>query len=245
MKTLSIREASEAVGRAPATIRRYIKSGRLRALKEQGKFGEEYRIREEDLGGLGVAPSRPPVPREDRSEKTPPRQEIAARPLMEELSSRFVPRDLYSELSMKHERLLVQYGMVRAGGTKLLEAQADLARLDALLGEREKEIGQLRERYEKEIGFLQDALRKAEIEIEDRNIEVTLLRDQIRRVEMTAASAPAIRSFEEEIRAAEAASAAPQAAPDRGAVPADTDTRTIDLLQDWLRACEAERQERQ
>src|SRR5258706_4953176 len=54
MKTLTIREASDAVGRAPATIRRYIKSGRLPAEKEKGKFGEEFKIHHEALQALGI-----------------------------------------------------------------------------------------------------------------------------------------------------------------------------------------------
>src|SRR5262245_44235887 len=162
MKTLTIRQASEAIGRAPATIRRYIKSGRLPAAKEQGKFGEEFRIREEDLGSLGwvngegesaLSVAQPPAP--------------PARWSASEAASRWVQRDLYNELVMKHERLLVQYGMVRAGGVKLLEARADLEMKDSLLAEREREIRELKERSEKEIGFLQNHLRQAEIEIED------------------------------------------------------------------------------
>src|SRR5437867_988695 len=50
---LTIREASRLIGRTPATVRRYIRSGRLRAEKEPGKFGEEYKIRREDLLSLG------------------------------------------------------------------------------------------------------------------------------------------------------------------------------------------------
>src|SRR5207247_83599 len=50
---LTIREASRLIGRTPATVRRYIRSGRLQAGKEIGKFGEEYKIRREDLQALG------------------------------------------------------------------------------------------------------------------------------------------------------------------------------------------------
>ena len=63
MKTLSIRQASESLGRAPATIRRYIKSGRLPAEKEPGKFGEEFRIKTEDLQALGLVREDDPQPR--------------------------------------------------------------------------------------------------------------------------------------------------------------------------------------
>src|SRR5437773_5015147 len=99
MKTLTIRQASEAIGRAPATIRRYIKSGRLKAEKEPGKFGVEFRIAEEELQTLGVIRGEALSVREPASEVLRPRN------LAEEISQRFVPRELYSELIMKHERL--------------------------------------------------------------------------------------------------------------------------------------------
>ncbi len=233
MKTLTIRQASETVGRAPATIRRYIKSGRLSAEKEQGKFGVEFRIREEDLKALGVVPGETLAVREASPSPSP------ARNLVEEISQRFVSRELYSELAMKHERLLVQYGMIRAGGQKLLEVRAESEMKDTLLVEREKEIREIRERSEKEIAFLQNHLRQAEIEIEDRNIEISLLQEKIRRLEMSAASAAAVRSFDEEVRSireqegrvAEMSARAPESA----------DNRRINVLQDWLKACEMER----
>jgi excisionase family DNA binding protein len=235
MKTLTIRQASEALGRAPATIRRYIKSGRLPAEKEQGKFGEEFRIKTEDLQALGLVREDDALPR--------PSTERAALPVRwapQEGGDRLVPRDLYSELVMKHERLLVQYGMVRAGGVKLLEARADLEMKDSLLADREREIRELKERSEKEIGFLQNHLRQAEIEIEDRNIEIALLQEKLRRVELAAASSEAVRSFDEEVRAMREQDAPP--ASSVSASPRLPDIRKIDALEDWLRACQAEKE---
>jgi hypothetical protein len=234
MKTLTIREASEAIGRAPATIRRYIKSGRLPAEKEQGKFGEEFKIQPEALQALGIVRGSQLVPRAPRQETLP------ARSLAEEISQRYVPRELYSELVMKHERLLVQYGMVRAGGRKLLEYRAEAEMKEALLAEREVEIREIRERSEKEIGFLQHHLRQAEIEIEDRNIEINLLQEKVRRLEMATAGASAIRSFDEQVRnfreKEEQLSRLDAARTDT------SDARKLDLLQDWLKVCEAERE---
>ncbi|HEV8336932.1 MAG TPA: helix-turn-helix domain-containing protein [Candidatus Polarisedimenticolia bacterium] len=233
MKTLSIRQASETIGRAPATVRRYIKSGRLPAQKEQGKFGVEFRIREEDLEGLGLARGEALV----RSE---PAGSIALAPREPAGldAGRWVPRELYSELVMKHERLLVQYGMIRAGSHKTLEYRAAAEMKDALLAEREKEIRESRERADKEIDFLQHHLRQAEVEIEDRNIEISLLQEKVRRLETAAAGAAAVRSFEEEVRAIrEQESRAAEASP-RG--PEHADSRKINVLQDWLRACESE-----
>lgn len=234
MKTLTIRQASEAMGRAPATIRRYIKSGRLPAEKEQGKFGEEFRIKTEDLQALGLVREGSPLH---------PAPESAALPVRwapQESGERLVPRDLYSELVMKHERLLVQYGMIRAGGVKLLEARADLEMKDSLLAEREREIRDLKERSEKEIGFLQNHLRQAEIEIEDRNIEIALLQEKLRRVELAAASSEAVRSFDEEVRALREQDV--HAVDPAAVAPRLPDIRKIDALEDWLKACQAEQE---
>jgi len=233
MKTFTIRQASQAVGRAPATIRRYIKSGKLPAEKEPGKFGEEFRIQIESLQALGWAG--------DGSTMEDARPEQALAPVKwaaQEKIEKLVPRDLYSELVMKHERLLVQYGMIRAGGVKLLEAKAELEVKDSLLSEREREIRELKERSEKEIGFLQNHLRQAEIEIEDRNIEIALLQEKLRRMEIAAASSQAVRSFEEEVRALRENESLPSAA----AAPRLPDIRKIDALEDWLRACQAEKE---
>ena len=234
MKTLTIRQASEAMGRAPATIRRYIKSGRLPADKEQGKFGAEFRIRVEDLQSLGLVKGGSEV-----AVPTPQAPALPARWAPAEMAEPSVPRDLYSELVMKHERLLVQYGMVRAGGVKLLEARADLEMKDSILAEREREIRELKERSEKEIGFLQNHLRQAEIEIEDRNIEIALLQEKVRRLEMAAASSEAVRSFDEEVRAiGEQEAGLPTSAV---APPRLPDIRKIDALEDWLRACQSDK----
>jgi len=233
MKTLTIREASEAIGRAPATIRRYIKSGRLPAEKERGKFGEEFKIHPEALQALGIVRGSPLATRPSRQESLP------ARSLTEEIGQHYVPRELYSELVMKHERLLVQYGMVRAGGRKLLEYRAEAEMKETLLAEREEEIREIRERSEREIGFLQNHLRQAEIEIEDRNIEINLLQEKVRRLEMAAAGASAIRSFDEQVRTIrENEGQLSRLEADR---PDASDARKLDLLQDWLKVCEAER----
>jgi hypothetical protein len=235
MKTLTIRQASEAIGRAPATIRRYIKSGRLKAEKEQGKFGVEFRIREEDLQTLGVVPGDSLAVRE--TSPVPVRRGQPG----QETGQGLIPRELYSELVMKHERLLVQYGMIRAGGQKLLEYKAESEMKDALLAEREKEIREIRARSEKEVGFLQNHLRQAEIEIEDRNIEVSLLQEKVRRLEMAAAGAAAVRSFDEEVKSIREQEA--RVARMTASGQDREESRKINILQDWLRACETERQQ--
>src|SRR6266849_4819154 len=177
MTLLTIREASQLIGRTPATIRRYIRSGRLKAAKEIGKFGEEYKIARGDLLALGfcAAPSDLPV----RVERVEPPIRRDARPEARD----GVPASVFNELLMKHEQILVQYGMIRAGGQKLLEYKADAEAKDEELQSLHERYQALRARAAREIRFLRKHLRQAEIEIEDRNIEITLLQEKVRRLE--------------------------------------------------------------
>lgn len=52
----NINEAAEKLNVSTRTIRRYIKAGKIRAIKIKGQFGEEYRILElpEDLNGTVI-----------------------------------------------------------------------------------------------------------------------------------------------------------------------------------------------
>jgi len=179
---LTIREASRLIGRTSATVRRYIRSGRLRAEKEPGKFGEEYKIRREDLLSLGfTADGELPV---HVVEELPAVRGQAPAEVM-------VPSSLYNELLLKHEQLLVQYGMIRAGGQKLLEYKAVAETKDDDLKKAEDRYQTLRSRAVKEIQFLRRHLREAEIEVEERNIEITLLQEKVKRLEAAAAHAAA------------------------------------------------------
>ncbi len=182
---LTIREASRLIGRTPATIRRYIRSGRLSAAKEAGKFGEEYKI------ALGFAAT---------SEALAVRVE-PARPLavIQHDEAASVPLSLYNELLMKHEQILVQYGMIRAGGQKLLEYKAEAESKESDLLEARERYQSLRLRAAREIKSLRRQLREREIEVEERTIEATLLRDTVKRLEIAAAGAPAAGSFEDNV----------------------------------------------
>jgi len=191
MTLLTIREASQLIGRTSATVRRYIRSGRLRAEKEMGKFGEEYKIRREDLLALGFSTAM--VPSHEASHM-PVRQALDL-PAQEGS----VPVSLFNELLMKHEQILVQYGMIRAGGQKLLEYKADAETKAEALARAQERHDALRARAAKEIRFLRKHLREAEIEIEDRNIEIVLLQEKIKRLEMAAAGAASIETFEQKV----------------------------------------------
>jgi len=187
---LTIREASQLIGRTPATVRRYIRSGRLKADKEIGKFGEEYKIRREDLLALGF-----PAPTELPARVEPTLPSVREREQREAL----VPAALFNDLLMKHEQLLVQYGMIRAGGQKLLEFKAAAEAGEEELQKAEERYQALRARAIREIQFLRKHLREAEIEVEERNIEITLLQEKIKRLDMAAAHAASVDTFDKSV----------------------------------------------
>jgi len=188
MTHLTIREASQLIGRTSATIRRYIRSGRLTAEKQTGKFGEEYRIRREDLLGLGFTPSEPSAP----SAAPLARVSQAAPASLPD----GVPIALYNELLMKHEQILVQYGMIRAGGQKLLEYKADAEAKAVAIGLERERYQALRQRAVKEIGFLRKRLREMEMRLEEQKIEIALLQESGRRPDPAPAGRAAPGSFE-------------------------------------------------
>jgi len=202
MNDLTIREASRLIGRTPATLRRYIRSGRLAAAKEDGKFGEEYRIRREDLMALGFTPTETPEEPAGalvRSAGAPPAK----------VAQDAVPISLYNELLMKHEQILVQYGMIRAGGQKLLEFKADAEAKAEEIRRNQERYQALRQRALKEISLLRKRLREAEIALEERRIEVAVLEERQRRRDTPAAERPALHELlaEHDDRPAAAAAA--------------------------------------
>ena len=188
MVHLTIREASQLIGRTSATIRRYIRAGRLKAEKEIGKFGEEYRIPREDLLALGFTPSETPATGEG------PLMRVSAG--LPAATPDAVPISLYNELLMKHEQILVQYGMIRAGGQKLLEFKADAESKAEEIRHGQDRYQALRQRALKEIGFLRKRLREMEIHLEERNIEITVLQEKIRRLEQAFSSRAGLDSLE-------------------------------------------------
>lgn len=191
MTDLTIREASRQIRRTPATIRRYIRSGRLKARKEVGKFGEEYRIRRDDLAALGFAAAG--------SDQRPSEALVPARAAPPEPPASSVPISLYNELLMKHEQLLVQYGMIRAGGQKLLEYKAEADSRVEELRLAEQRYQRLRARAVQEIGFLRKRLRQAESQVEERNLKITLMQEKLNRLEIAAAGAATHEGFETRI----------------------------------------------
>jgi len=187
MDRLTLRRAADTTSRSVTTLRRYIRSGRLSAEKLPGRFGPEYFVTMDSLtaAGLTIALEKPAPEARRETALAPVRasaQALAApppRPFAEA-----VPLGLYQELQMKHEQLLVQYRMVRAGGLRLLELQAEIEARRRQLEEAQAETARVKERLAREAGELRKRLREAELEAEGRRVETAALREKVRGLEM-------------------------------------------------------------
>ena len=214
LEKLTLREASDRTGLSITTLRRYIRSGRLSAEKSPGRYGPEYFVSPEDLQGAAIRlPAAPPqaenVPASAGPSVPAPSNGRTALPapitpassggwVPETLVREMVPIDLYRELSMKHEQLLVQYGMVRVGGQRLMEYKAEAEQLAEKLRRADETAQADRERVERELGFMKKHLRQAELELEERNQEIVELREKIKILEVISRNAITSESIEEQ-----------------------------------------------
>ncbi len=177
MEKYSLREAAMRTSLSVTTLRRYIRSGRLRAEKQNGRFGPEYFVSPDDLAaaGLDLAPASPPALRTGA--------DLQAAPL-ERFLREAVPGDLYRELQMKHEQLLVQYGMVRAAGLRYVEIRDESESRRRRVEDLEAQIGRLKESFAREAGELRRKARAAELAAEGYRLEAAALREKVRGLEM-------------------------------------------------------------
>ena len=187
MERLSLREAAERTARSVTTLRRYIRAGRLAATKAPGRFGAEYFVTEDDLTRAGL----PPLAAAPPGALVPTPRGAVARaaaepvvPALERALRETVPVTLFQDLQMKHEQLLVQYGMVRAGGLRVLEMQAELEQRRRQIEESQAETVRVKERLATEAGELRRRLRESELELEGRRVEAAALREKVRGLEM-------------------------------------------------------------
>lgn len=175
MDAINLREAARRSGRSVTTLRRHIRRGKLTAEKRPGRFGPEFFVTEQALEAAGfplvsaLAAVEPPA--------------IARRPPHADESSP-VPLVLYQELQMKHEQLLVQYGMMRAGGLRAVELRAELDEMRRRLEEAQARTAELRRRLADETARMGRGLRRAELERESHQIEAEALRERLRALEM-------------------------------------------------------------
>lgn len=231
MEPLTIREVARRVRLHPATVRRYIKQGRIKAVKVEGKFGEEYRIEEKDLDLLRNAAEPPPAM---SAEMVPARESRRSLARMEPADAldqhlrNFVHVSVYNELLMKHEQLLVQFGMIRASGQKLLDFKAEIDLKNSEIKQKNHEIHDLKRRIIKEVDFLTRHLREAEIEIEEKNFQITVLKEKVRNLELILTAPegedhPAQEASSEVTEESELSPLEPQSGPD--ALPPEPPSR--------------------
>ena len=193
MERISLRVAAERTARSVTTLRRYIRSGRLAADKLPGRFGPEYFVTAEQLetAGLAGTDARPQSTDRKTSEAAASVMIARAGSSLALASTPFdrvlrdsVPTFLFQDLQLKHEQLLVQYGMVRAGGLRVLEMQAELDTRRREIEDAQAENTRVKERLAREAGDLRKRLREAELELEGRRIEAAALREKVRGLEM-------------------------------------------------------------
>ena len=187
--TMTLRDAARRSERSVTTLRRYIRSGRLKAEKRLGRFGPEYFVSEDQLNEAGleiredgplVAAAGPPVPAQ-----LPP-------------AHYSIPVTLFQELQMKHEQLLVQYGMVRVGGMRVMELRAELESKQRELTASEARIRDLTRKFNEETDRLKNTLRKVEFEQEGRGLEIGALREKVRALEILTRNSTRTESIEQQ-----------------------------------------------
>ena len=170
----------------------------MHAEKRYGRFGPEYFVSVENLVASGLAPAQssargPLAPRSRPIERTvaPPPTRIAVD---------VVPTMLYQELQLKHEQLLVQYGMVRAGGLRAIELRAETDEQRQRLQTLEKKLAEIRDRSQEKQRRLQSELHQARLELEGRGVEVAALQEKVRTLEMLTRNAVTNESIEQKYR---------------------------------------------
>jgi hypothetical protein len=193
MEPINLRVAAYQTGRSVTTLRRYIRSGRLRADKLPGRFGPEYFVTAEQLESAGLEAtahgsstpvgSSPEAAGSAIATRRPSAHSLVPS-TMDGAPRDSVPIFLFQDLQLKHEQLLVQYGMVRAGGLRVLEMQAELDSRRREIEDAQSENMRVKERLAREAGDLRKRLREAELELEGRRIEAAALREKVRGLEM-------------------------------------------------------------
>lgn len=174
---MTLRQAAEHTGLSATTLRRYIKSGRLRARLIPGRYGPEYVVSEDDLSGARLL--------EERSGgELSTIESSGAVGTVGPYGPDLVPGLLYRELLMKHEQLLVQFGMLRVSGHQLLELRQEAQQRTREAEEAVAELTRLRDRHAREIGELKAKARQAELALAERDEESRTLRSQLLRLEI-------------------------------------------------------------
>ena len=207
LSLMTLRQAADATGLSATTLRRYIKSGRLRARLIPGRYGPEYvvdiaaleaaglgdslRKESERQGAANVEETVSKSGREDNSHgetgaaslQKQGSEDLVAREGSERGES--VPSGLYRELLMKHEQLLVQFGALRASGQQLYEVRKQAEQRAREARAAAEDLERIRNRHAREIGELKAKQRQAALELAEKEDEIRRLKARVRTIEMT------------------------------------------------------------
>jgi hypothetical protein len=193
---MTLREAAERTSRSVTTLRRYVRSGRLHAEKRYGRFGPEYYISEKALTDSGLKPvaEKLAVPALDARESSLPAEtgSISVARIFGEV----VPLALFQDLQMKHDQLLVQYGMARVGGLRPAEPRPDIDENHGELDIYRNRISEQRKKFNEEISQMRDKLRKAHLELQGKSLEIAALHEKVRALEMLTRNAVTSEAIE-------------------------------------------------
>lgn len=200
---MTLRQAAERTGLSATTLRRYIKAGKLKARLIPGRYGPEYVVDDEALEEARLDGQTNIPPRDDVAQQKEPRPAApatgqASQPAAAAGSGDVVPGLLYRELLMKHEHLLVQYGMLRVSGQQLYEIRQEAEDKAEQARRSADELRRQRERHAREIGELKTKLRRAELQIADRDARIRELEQRLARAEMEARNASTARAMDAE-----------------------------------------------
>lgn len=200
MDRMNLREAAQRTCRSVTTLRRYIRSGRLHAEKQDGRYGPEYFVRTSDLleAGLfvdGPAGARGAEPDSGALERRPAGRLAGPPPPADA-----VPAMLYQELFLKHEQLLVQYGMMRAGGMRAIELRDQLEERTEELDRRTAELRSLQARRDADVAALEKSVREANFELEGRSLEIAALQEKVRALELLTRNQVTNESIDDQYR---------------------------------------------
>lgn len=192
MTRMNLREAADRTMRSVTTLRRYLRSGRLKAEKTYGRYGPEYFVTEQDLLDAELL--------FESSQQTPHSEALA--PNTESglpvgpVDRETIALTLFQELQMKHEQLLVQYGMVRAGGMRVMELQADLQSRRQEITELRQDVAVLKSKLQDSSTPFLTRIHEAELELKGRQLEIDALKAKVRGLEMLTRNSATNRSIE-------------------------------------------------
>lgn len=207
LSLMTLRQAADATGLSATTLRRYIKSGRLRARLIPGRYGPEYVV---DVAALEAAGLGESLRRESEGQSTANVEATVSKSDHEASSSdeagqamlqkregedaptrassvrgESVPGTLYRELLMKHEQLLVQFGALRASGQQLYEVRKQAEQRAREAHAAAQDLERVRNRHAREIGELKAKQRQAALELAEKEDEIRRLKARVRTIEMT------------------------------------------------------------